>query len=245
MRTMGQVDKATAKGPERGLLRDEIATRLRGMIIEGELLPGTRLTEKALCKRFGVSRTPLREALKVLGSEGLLELSPHRGATVVKLTKKDVDEVFSVMGALEALAGELACERISEHEIAEIKALHYQMVLAHERRQLPTYFSLNQQIHESVLMAARNETLTSQYNSLAGRIRHCRYVANMSRRRWDQAVAEHEAMLEALIARQGVRLARILKEHLKNKAEVVKAMLDVEVEDESDERRALPPAASG
>ncbi|MFQ6018489.1 MAG: GntR family transcriptional regulator [Kiloniellaceae bacterium] len=209
----------------RASLHDELVARLREMIVEGELVPGTRVPERALCARFGVSRTPLREALKVLASEGLLDLAPNRGATVARLTAADLDEMFPVMGALEALAGELACSRIGEAEIAEVRALHYQMVLHATRGELPAYFRLNQRIHERILEAAGNATLARLYRGLSGRVRRARYVANMSKARWDQAVAEHEAILVALSARDGPRLARILKAHLKNKCETVKESL--------------------
>lgn len=213
-------------GPiERQSLHDAVTERLREMILEGDYPPGSRLPERVLCETFGISRTPLREALKVLASEGLLEIAPNRGARVAGLTVADVDELFPVMGALEALAGELACERITETELAEIRALHYQMALHHRRRERPPYFDLNQQIHEKILDAARNSTLTAAYVNLSGRIRRARYTANISATRWAQAVAEHEEMLEALDARDGARLAEILKRHLRNKCETVKAAL--------------------
>ena len=213
-------------GPiERQSLHDAVTGRLRDMIVEGEFPPGLRLPERALCETFGISRTPLREALKVLASEGLLELAPHRGARVAGLTATDVDELFPVMGALEALAGELACARITETELAEIRALHYQMVLHHRLGERPPYFELNQKIHEKILEAARNPTLTASYNNLSGRIRRARYTANINTARWAQAVGEHEEMLEALDARDGARLAEIFKRHLRNKCETVKAAL--------------------
>ena len=213
-------------GPiERQSLHDAVTGRLRDMIVEGEFPPGLRLPERALCETFGISRTPLREALKVLASEGLLELAPHRGARVAGLTATDVDELFPVMGALEALAGELACARITETELAEIRALHYQMVLHHRLGERPPYFELNQKIHEKILEAARNPTLTASYNNLSGRIRRARYTANINTARWAQAVGEHEEMLEALDARDGARLAEIFQRHLRNKCETVKAAL--------------------
>ncbi len=206
----------------RASLHEELVARLRDLIVEGELTPGARVPERTLCQRFGVSRTPLREALKVLASDGLLELLPNRGATVARLTAADLDEMFPVMGALEALAGELACARISDAELAEIRALHYQMALHHTRGELPQYFGLNQRIHEAIMDAARNATLSRMYRSLAGRIRRARYVANMSQARWDQAVAEHEAILAALEKRDGPALAQMLERHLRNKCETVK-----------------------
>ncbi len=202
-------------------LHDELVERLRELIVVSTLEPGARVPERELCERFSVSRTPLREALKVLASEGLLELLPHRGAQVTRLTAAYLDEMFPVMGALEALAGELACARITEAEMAEVRALHYQMVLHATRGELPEYFRLNQRIHEAIMAAARNPTLSRMYRSLAGRVRRARYIANMSQARWDQAVAEHEAILAALERRDGAALGRVLKAHLQNKCETV------------------------
>src|ERR1700738_2048711 len=90
-------------------LHDETVSRLRAMILEGELLPGSRIAERELCDRFGISRTPLREALKVLAAEGLVELLPHRGARVSRLSDHELRDAFEIVSALEALAGELAC----------------------------------------------------------------------------------------------------------------------------------------
>jgi DNA-binding GntR family transcriptional regulator len=224
--TGGQTEKwrqSPFSGPvARGALHDRLVARLRDLIIEGELAPGTRVPERELCARFQVSRTPLREALKVLAADGLVQLTPNRGARVAALTVADVEEMFPVMGALEALAGELAVSRITEEGLAEVRALHYQMVLHHKRAELAAYFRLNQQIHEKILEAAGNATLAALYRGLAGRIRRARYLANMSIRRWARAVEEHEAILAALEARDGARLGAILKDHLKNKCETVK-----------------------
>ena len=217
-----ETEAARGEPIARASLHDELVERLRDMIVEGELAPGDRVPERSLCGRFGVSRTPLREALKVLASEGLLELLPNRGAAVARLTGDDLEEMFPVMGTLEALAGELACARVTEEQLAEIRALHYQMVLHHTRGELRQYFRINQRIHELIMEAAGNATLTRMYRSLSGRIRRARYVANMSKARWAQAVEEHEAILEALSARDGARLADILKRHLRNKCETVR-----------------------
>src|SRR5437867_7965481 len=108
-------------------LHNELVERLRDMIGTGALTSGEKIQEMALCRRFGVSRTPLREALKVLASEGIVTLQPHRGATVASLSAPELEEVFPVMGALESLAGEIACRRITDQEIAEIAALHRTM----------------------------------------------------------------------------------------------------------------------
>jgi DNA-binding GntR family transcriptional regulator len=210
---------------ERRPLHNELAERLRHLIVEGDLAPGEKLSERDLCSRFGVSRTPLREALKVLSTEGLVRLIPHRGAAVSKLTISDLEEAFPIMGALEAVAGELACRHITDEEIAQLHAIHTEMVVEHRARNLERYFALNQRIHEAILAAARNPTLAQMQRGLAGRVRRARYMANMSAARWAEAVREHEAILEALSARDGERLATLLKTHLANKLVTVREAL--------------------
>jgi DNA-binding GntR family transcriptional regulator len=203
-------------------LHDEVVERLRDMIIEGELSPGARVPERELCERFGISRTPLREALKVLATEGLIDLLPNRGARIALLSEEDIDKLFEVLSGLEGLAGELACRRIGRRELMAVRRAHEAMLRAYERGDLSAYFKLNQEIHGLIVAAAGNATLKEVYDSLAGRIRQARFAANLSAERWRQAVAEHEAILEALEARDGERLEKLLKAHLRNKAEVIK-----------------------
>ena len=206
-------------------LHEGVASKLRELIFDGVLEGESRIPEKVLCERFGISRTPLREALKVLAREGLICLLPNRGARVNKITPQDIDEVFPVMGALEAVAGEAACQKITEVGIAEIRAFHYQMALHHTRGERLEYFQLNQLIHEKILEAAENPTLTQVYKGLSGRIRRARYIANIPQHRWDQAMHEHEKILEVLVARDGKKLGDLLKSHLLNKSEVVKRIV--------------------
>ncbi len=204
---------------------DDVVSGIRDLIVEGELAPGSHIAERVLCERFGVSRTPLREALKVLASEGLIELAPNRGAHVLQLTEADVEEMFEVMGTLEALAGELAAKRITGEQLAEVKALHYQMALHFTRGELMPYFRLNQEIHGKIFEVAGNRTLMSVYRGIAGRIRRARYVANNSKSRWAEALDEHEQILTALETRDGDALGTILKDHLRKTCETVKQAL--------------------
>ncbi|OHC83898.1 MAG: hypothetical protein A3G73_07295 [Rhodospirillales bacterium RIFCSPLOWO2_12_FULL_67_15] len=200
----------------------ETADRLRDMIFAGELEPGARVTEIALSRRLGVSRTPLREAFRALTAEGLLEPLPRRGARIASLTAELVDEMFPIMGALESLAGELACRHITDAEIAEIRALHGQMAEHHARGDLDSYFRLNQRIHESIMAATRNPTLYRIYLGLAGRVRQARKAANVSPARWNEAMDEHARILAALERRDGEMLAVLLRRHLFNKQEALK-----------------------
>ncbi len=203
------------------LLAEEVVSRLRDLIIQGELAPGVKLNERVLCERLRTSRTPVREAIKYLASEGLVDLLPNRGAIVTPITATTVREMFVVLGALEALAGELACANASDADIAEIRALHYQMLAHHARGELAQYFRCNQEIHLRLVECAGNTALSNTYRTLNGHVRRARYMANLSRERWDQAVQEHENILDAVMRRDGALLSRLLRSHLINKMQVV------------------------
>lgn len=198
-------------------LHEEVVDRLRDQIVHGDLAPGTRLNERVLTAEFAISRTPLREAIKLLATEGLVELLPNRGAIVAEVDPRRLSQTLEVMGALESLAGELACRQASAEQIAEIRALHYEMLAMHARGDLAGYFRFNQAIHIKLVEASGNAVLAQSYRQLNANVRRARYMANLSRERWDTAVREHEAILAALAARDAPRLQRLLREHLAGK----------------------------
>lgn len=205
----------------RQALHEAVAARLRDMIVEGRLEPGERLNERALCEQLGISRTPLREAFRVLATEGLIALPPNRGAQVVKLSPEDVGDTFDVMGALEGLSGELACRHVTDGDIAALKSMHEEMVGHHARGDLPNYYRINRVIHERINAIAGNPTLTRTYRALNDRLHALRFRSNYIKEKWDRAVADHGEMLEALAARDGERLRRILSDHLAHKRDAV------------------------
>ncbi|TAK40381.1 MAG: GntR family transcriptional regulator [Betaproteobacteria bacterium] len=206
-------------------LHEAAIDRLRDLIVQGELLPGSRLNERVLAGQLGISRTPLREAFKLLATEGLVELLPNRGAIVAHLDPERIRQTLAVMGALEALIGELACKQAPEAAIAEIQALHFEMRAAHARRDLAAYFRYNQAIHLNLAEAAGNAVLALTYRQLNANVRRVRYMANLSPERWDAAVREHDAILAALSARDGTRLKALLSDHLAQKTASVLAAL--------------------
>ncbi|MGE0557712.1 MAG: GntR family transcriptional regulator [Burkholderiales bacterium] len=206
---------------DRRLLHVTVIDQLRDLIVQGVLAPETKLNERVLAEKLGTSRTPLREAIKFLASEGLVELLPHRGAVVAPLKPEKMKEVFVVLGALEALAGELACRNATAADIAEIRALHYHMLAHHARGELAQYFHYNQQIHLHLMECAGNATLAQAWRGLNAHVKRARYMANLSRERWDKAVKEHEEMLDALVRRDGARLQTLLEDHLANKLAMV------------------------
>jgi DNA-binding GntR family transcriptional regulator len=220
------MDTATQHPPADGapaprLLHEDVAERLRELIMHGELAPGVKLNERVLCEQLGISRTPLREAFKYLASEGLVELLPNRGAIVAPLDAGRLQQTFAVLEALEGLAGELACRNATEEQLREIRGLHFEMLAHHARHELDDYFRCNQAIHNRIVEATGNEPLTAIYRSLNANARRARYMANLSQERWDQAVAEHNEILAALTARDAARLQRLLREHLEHKLALV------------------------
>lgn len=225
MGTIENLGSVAERRIERRPLHEEVIDQLRDRIVQGELEPGARLNERVLCEQLGISRTPLREAIKMLATEGLVELLPNRGAIVTPLKAANIADTLSVMGALESLAGELACAHASEAEIAEIRALHFEMLAHHARGELAGYFRYNQLIHLKIIEASGNPVLTNTYRQLNANVRRARYMANLSQERWDAAVHEHEEILAALGSRDAGRLKRLLAEHLAHKVASVMAAL--------------------
>lgn len=209
----------------RPALHEQVAARLRTMLVEGHIEPGAKLNERELSELLGVSRTPLREAIKLLGSEGLVDLLPNRGAVAVKLGEVDVLHLFEVLAHLEGLSGELAAQRITDEELAEIRALHFEMLAAHARKDLSGYYRLNALIHAAINRAARNPVLTRTYDGINARVQSLRFRTNQNATKWKRAVKEHERMVEALEARDSATLRAVLVEHLENKRDTVVALL--------------------
>jgi len=135
------------------------------------------------------------------------------------LSDDDIRESFEAMGALEALSGELACRRVTPEEVAEIKALTFEMLACHARRDLPAYYRINRAIHDRINRAAHNALLSQVYSKLNLRIQNLRFRSNFDQHKWDFAAREHAAMVDALEARDGVRLGAILRDHLRAKGQ--------------------------
>lgn len=206
-------------------LHDQVAARLRTMLVEGTIPPGAKLNERELCEKLRVSRTPLRETIKLLAAEGLVTLLPNRGAVAVKLGEADVMHTFEVLAGLEGMAGEWAAQRITEAELAELRALHYEMLACHARADLSGYYRLNALIHAGITAAARNPVLAKTYREVNARVQSLRFRTNQDEVKWKAAVQEHERMMEALQARDGAALKAVLVGHLLHKRDAVLQML--------------------
>lgn len=213
----GFVDaEAAGTGRRKGQLHTAAASRLRSMILSGELPPGSRMRELQLCEQLGVSRTPVREALRTLAAEGLVDLLPNRSVVVSQLHAPDLEHLFQVFGAIEGLAAELACQRITEGEIAEIGRLLAEMVDYHGRKERAPYMRINQQIHRRTVEIAANPVLMSVWQSLVPRVERARALANLDTGRWTGALFEHTKMFTVLAARDGKQLNQLTREHFLN-----------------------------
>lgn len=216
---------------KRPTLHEELVERLRGLVVEDTLKPGEKVPEKDLCESFGVSRTPLREALKVLASEGLVVLQANRGARVARVTREELENTFPVIAVLEQLAGELACKNLDEAGIAYIEKRHAAMVKAYAARNRKTYFQANQDIHNTLIESAGNDILESHHRMLAARVRRARFMVNLSDERWAEAIEEHEQMMEKLRKRDAAGLGQLMKSHMMNKFAAHMRALDIAEQD--------------
>lgn len=205
----------------RHTLYEAVTERLREMVLEGELTPGSRISERQLCDAFEVSPTPLRQALKVLANEGLVELLPNRGAKVTEVDPAEVADLFEVMASLERLSGSLLATRASDAEITEIRAMHERMMDHFRANQRHEYFQVNQAIHHRLTEVAGNRVLLDLESSLSLKITRARYAANMQLGRWEESAREHEYFVEALERRDAQALADALSLHMRKTGNAV------------------------
>ena len=203
----------------------EVSEQLRDMIVSGRLEAGERIVEAELCKELNVSRTPLREALKVLAVEGLIQLMPNRGARVTHFTVDEARELFEVVSGLERLAVELAAERASPADIKRLRTLHDRMSAHHRRGERHEYFRLNHQIHNAMVALSNNATLIATHAGLMARARGSRYQAILSDERWDESMTEHEAIMKALESGDGPGAGALLLHHVQRTGEVVQEVI--------------------
>ena len=201
----------------RAPLHVQVAERLRVAIDSGELAPGTRLNEVELCNEMGVSRTPLREAIRSLATEGLVELQPNRGAIVSVVSSEDVTEILPIMASLEGLGGRLAAVNMEREKILQVRNIHNQMIGHYSNGAVDDYFETNRLIHELITEGSGNQTLVDTINNLSAKVRRARFSAHMTQESWAKAVAEHEEMIDALESRDSNRLESVLIQHIETK----------------------------
>lgn len=194
-------------------LHDQVITDLRDMVMRGELAEGKRVPEALLCARLGISRTPLREALKVLAAEGFIELRPNRGAVVVPLEGAAVASLFELKGSIERLIGLVLPERITPAESERIEDLHRQLREFFDRGDVVAYTRVNHAFHAALAAATHNDSLIQVYSGLQQKILRARFAINERPTRIGRSMEDHEAIMAMLRAGASLDLAHRLEEH--------------------------------
>lgn len=193
---------------------DALRDRLEQEIVTGLLRPGDRLDEQTLATRFGVSRTPIREALLQLASTNLITMSPRRGAYVTALGVKEIIESFEVMAALEGMCGALAARRITERERQELLAAHEACSQEAGGGDADAYYYENERFHDVIYRACHNALLTEQARQLHNRLKPYRRLQLRLRNRIGSSLREHQAIIDAIFAADGERAERLLRDHI-------------------------------
>lgn len=197
-------------------LRERIVDFIKDAIIRGELRPGERVLEPELAMRFGVSRTPIREAFRQLESEGFLTIIPRKGAVVSPITDRDVKEFYAIKGLLEGYAARVACPWVTEKEIKRMEGLNEQMERYAEREDIKNFFKADNQFHDVFLKACGNEKLYNLIRTLVQQFERFRITALALRGRMKDSVIEHREIVEAFKkgdAELVDRLVRVNAEH--------------------------------
>lgn len=210
------------------------AKEIREQIIGGEVAQGERLAEAELCAKLGVSRTPLREAIKLLEAEGLLTIRPGRGVYVTVITERDIADLFEVVSDLERLAVALAVQRMTISDRARLRRMHDRMIQHYWDDQLRDCFRFDDEIHSFLVEKTGNPVLVTTHSVLKVRARRGRYVALFSRERWDEAMNEHEGFMDAIESRDAEAAGALMHSHVTRTGAVLRQTL---IEEQS---RAAP-----
>ena len=194
-------------------LHEAVTDSIRDKIVEGDLRPGQAIDENALTTELKVSRTPVREALKVLAGEGLVDIQANRGSFVAVASAEEIRSLLEVLAELEGLAAKLACKRATNTNLRVLRGLHDDMTDAFRRREKQEYFRLNQAIHDEISKASDNPFLFETHQHYTRRVRRIRYLSNIDDENWERSIREHEAIIEALEARDSRRARRLAAAH--------------------------------
>ncbi len=195
-------------------LHDEVAARLRERIFSGELAPGSFLDEPALCAELSISRTPLREALKVLTAEGLLRHEPRRGCFVNQITEQDLDEIFPVIALLEGRCAYEAARNATDADLAALEQLHERLQRNAKAKRINEYYETNFAIHEAIILLANNRWLAQVIGDLRKIVKLARLQQLHAPGRLEQSLSEHLAVYAALKAHDAEGAEAAMRTHL-------------------------------
>ncbi len=207
-------------------LYQEVAERLRQRIFAHELTPGTWIDEQKLAEQYGISRTPLREALKVLASEGLVELKPRRGCYVTEISPQDLDDIFPLMAMLEGRCAAEAVTKASNHDIAVLKSIHEQLESAARDGRIDAFFEANQEFHKKIQELANNRWMLSVIQDLRKVLKLSRLHSLSLEGRLQQSLDEHRIIMAAFEARETGKAEQLMHDHLLSGREALAKMQD-------------------
>jgi DNA-binding GntR family transcriptional regulator len=205
-------------------LHDEVAAQLRDRIFAGELMPGDFLDEAALAQELRISRTPLREALKVLSAEGLVRHEPRRGCFVNKVTEQDLDEIFPVIALLEGRCAYEAALNANDADLQALEALHEKLSRHARTKRINEYYAANFLIHEAIIALANNRWLAQVIGDLRKMVKLARLQQLHAPGRLEQSLSEHLAVFAALKARDAQGAEAAMRTHLTRQREALREL---------------------
>ena len=218
-------------------LRDVVFNTLRKAILTGELKPGERLMEIHLANRLGVSRTPIREAIRKLELEGLVIMIPRRGAEVAQITEKSLKDVLEVRRALDALCVELACDRISAEETEQLKDACEEFERATETEDTVVIAKADVELHDIIVHATGNQRLIQLINNLSEQMYRYRFEYIKDEERHDNLIREHRMIYESIAKRDKKRAAEAAKLHIDNQEKSIIRQIRLEQEQAAKPRK--------
>lgn len=216
-------------------LASQVADRLRNWILLGELAPGEVLIERALSERLGVSRTPMREALRLLSSEGLITVVPNRRPRVANPSLSEILELLEVHSLLEAHGTRLAARKITSEEIEDLERLLFEMEQSAARRGELDFFELDMAFHRQIVEASRNQTLIETHAQLNARIYRTRFLSTQPRSSRPLMQSQHRQILDAVKSRDADLAQAYLEEHLRQLGRNITAILNGKTDQEHKE----------
>lgn len=202
-------------------LREKILETIRDAILKGSLKPGERVSEPELAERFGISRTPIREAFRQLESEGYLEVIPRRGAVVASLSERDVVEFYAIKSILEGHAARIAAERMTDREIERLEAINGKLQQIAESGDIKAFFRTHDEFHELFIKASGNEKLMELINQLVLKFNRLRLASLSQPGRMEVSVKEHCKIIEAFREHDGERAENLVRHTATIGAEVL------------------------